>query len=85
MLSGRHVHIEGFESEPGHENEECNHGEHTANRRVVGSIVLVCQTDWLPEAIKLLEEFAIGFLGHVDDQLLIIIIISAAIYLTNLL
>ena len=64
MLAGRHIHIDGLEGEPRHEDEEGNHREDSTDGCVVRRVVLVGQTDWLAEPVELLEELSVRVLGH---------------------
>ena len=64
MLAWWHVDIDQLHRQPGHENEEGQHREHTADGRVVARIVLVGEADRLTESIKLLQEFVRILLGH---------------------
>ena len=64
MLARRHVDIDQLHGQPGHENEEGQHGEHAADGRVVARVVLVCEADRLAESIKLLQEVVRVLLGH---------------------
>ena len=64
VLAGGHVHIDELHGQPGHEDEEGHHGEHTADGRVVRRVVLIGETNWLAESIKFLEEVTAILLGH---------------------
>ena len=64
MLSRRHVHIDGLQGEPRHEDEEGDHREDATNGCVVRRIVLVGEADWLTKPIELLEELSVLVLRH---------------------
>ena len=64
MLSGRHVHIDGLQGEPRHEDEEGNHREDATDRCVIRRIVLVGEADWLTKPVELLEELSVLVLRH---------------------
>ena len=64
MFAGRHVHVDHLHGQPRHEDQEGKHGENAANRSVVVAIILVCESNGLPEAVKLLQERVVRFLRH---------------------
>ena len=64
MLARGHVHIDQLHGQPGHENEEGQHGEHATDGRVVARVVLVREADRLTESIELLQELVRILLGH---------------------
>ena len=64
VFAGWHVHIDDLHGKPRHENQEGEHGEDAADRSVVVAIILICETNGLPEAVKLLQERVVRFLRH---------------------
>lgn len=59
MLARGHIDINNLHGEPRHEDKERQHGEDTTNGCIIRRVVLVGQTDWLPEPVEFLEELVI--------------------------